>query len=161
MLNFILPLNIPLHMQTDTMEPLCEAQLIKWYLQYWRPKYFGFSFNHTFICVFWKLKLTHLLLQVHLLSQPSPVLTSLKMVVELWISLWAGHWVVETVLIYTSSTLPPMIPRPHMGDFWTSPQPGSYSMNWLVLCQAMSTISQYVVWQWTAVVWWGGRVSPW
>ena len=57
------------------------------------------------------------LLQVHPLSLPSPVLTSLKMSVDLWMSLWAGHWVVETVLISTSLILQPTLPRPHMGEF--------------------------------------------
>ena len=80
------------------------------------------------------------------LPQPptSPVLTSLKMSVELWVSLWTGHWVVETVLISTSSTLPPMVPSPHMGDFWTS-LAVSHNMNWLVSWQTMSTTSQFVV----------------
>ena len=44
-----------------------------------------------------------IILQVHPLSPPSPVLTSLKMLVELWMSLWDGHWVMETVLISTTN----------------------------------------------------------
>ena len=97
--------------------------------------------------------------QVLPLHPSSPVLASLKMSVELWAWLWAGHWVVETVLISSLSTLPPMLPRPHMGDFWTSPLPVSHNMNWLVSWQAMSTTSQYVVS--TVVIKRGGRVSPW
>ena len=95
-------------------------------------------------------------LQVPPLFSPSPVLASLKMSVELWMSLWAGHWVVETVLISTSSTSSPMLPKPQIGDFWTSPLVASHNMNWLVSWQAMSTISQYVVS--TAAVRRGGRV---
>ena len=44
----------------------------------------------------------------------------------------AGHWVVETVLISTSSTSPPMLLRPRMEDFWTSPLAVSHNVNWLV-----------------------------
>ena len=51
------------------------------------------------------------LLQVHPLFLPSLVLNSLKISVELWLSLYTGHWVVETVLISTSSTLPAMLPQ--------------------------------------------------
>ena len=98
-------------------------------------------------------------LQVPPLSQWSPVLTSLEMSVELWMWLWAGLWVVETVLISTSSTLPPMLPRPRMGDFWTSPLPVSHSMNWLVSWQDMSIISQYMVW--TVCIRRGMTVTPW
>ena len=98
-------------------------------------------------------------LQVLLLSLPLPVLNSLKMSVELWMSLWAGHWVVETVLISTSPTLPPMLPRLHMVDFWTSPLPLSHNVNWLVSWQAMSIISQYVLS--TVGARKGVRVSPW
>jgi len=101
----------------------------------------------------------HSFLQALLLSPSSPVLASLRMSVELSMSLWTGHWVMETVLISTSSTLPPMLSRSRMGDFWTSPLPVSHSMNWLVSWQAMSTISQYVVS--TVGVRRGGRVSPW
>ena len=39
------------------------------------------------------------------LYPPSLMLASLKMSVELWMSLWTGHWVVETVLISTSSLI--------------------------------------------------------
>ena len=81
---------------------------------------------------------------------------SLNLSVELWMSLWTGHWVVEKVLISTSSTLPPMLPRPHMEDFWISPQAVRH---WLVLGLATSTTSQYVVS--TVGVRRGGRVSPW
>ena len=95
-------------------------------------------------------------LQIHPQSPFSPVLASLRMSVELWMSLWAGHWVVETVLISTSSTLPPMIPGPHMEDFWTSPLPVSH---WLVSWQASSIVSQYVVS--TVGVWRGIGVNPW
>ena len=100
-----------------------------------------------------------LFLQILTLSPPSPVLASLRMSVELWMSLWAGHWVVETVLISTSSTLPPMLSRPHMEDFWTSPLSMSHSMNWLVSWQGMSTTSQYMVP--TVEVRRGGRVNLW
>jgi len=101
----------------------------------------------------------YLSLQVSPPSPPSPVLTSLEMVVELWMWLWTWLWMVETVLISTSSTLPPMHPRHHMGDFWTSPLPMPHNMNWQVSWQAMSTTSQYVVS--TVRVRRGGRVSPW
>jgi len=78
-------------------------------------------------------------LQVPPLSPPSPVLTSLEMSVEVWMSLWAGQWVVETMLISTSSTLPPTLLRPRMEVFWISQLVVSHSMNWLVSWQAMST----------------------
>ena len=96
--------------------------------------------------------------QVHPLFPPSPVLTCLEMAVELWISLWAGHWVVETVLISTSSTLPPMLPRSHMED-WTSLVPVLHSMNWLVFKQTISITSQCMVS--TVGIRRGMRVSPW
>ena len=87
-----------------------------------------------FICVTFDIQVKLLIFQVHPLSSPSSVF--LKLVVELWMSLLTGHWVVETVLetalISTSSTLPPMLQIHHMEDFWTSPMPVSHSMNWLV-----------------------------
>ena len=92
--------------------------------------------------------------QVSLPSLPSPVLTSQGMSVELSMSLWDGPWVVETVLI---STLLPTIPRHPMGNFWTSPLPVLHC--WLVLQQATSIISQYVVS--TVEVRRGVRVSCW
>ena len=99
--------------------------------------------------------------------------------------LWRCQWscechceldtMMETVVMSISSTLPPMLPRPHMGDFWTSPLPESHNMNWphmgdlslpvlhsmngLVSWQAMSTTLQYVVS--TVGVWWGMRVNHW
>ena len=99
-------------------------------------------------------------LQAPLLYPPSLVLASLKISVELWMSLWTGHWVVETVLISTSSTLPPMLPIPPMEDFWTSPLPVSHChINWPAFIQTTSTTLQYVV----STV--GGRrgvrASPW
>ena len=77
--------------------------------------------------LFWHTD-THIL-QAPPLSPPSLVLTSPELLMELWMSLWAGHWVVESLLISTSSTSPPMLPRPHMGDFSTSPLPVSHNMN--------------------------------
>ena len=102
---------------------------------------------------------SQLFLQVLPLSPFSLVLNSPKMAVELWMSLWAGHWVVETVLISTSSEFLPMLPRPHMEDFWTLPLLVSHNMNWLVSWWAMSTTSQCMVS--TVEVRMGVRVSPW
>ena len=120
--------------------------------------FFLHAFSITY--VYRKLRVLYyydmLNLQIHPQSPSSPVLASLRMSVELWMSLWAGHWVVETVLISTSSTLPPTIPGPHMEDFWTSPLPMSH---WLVSWQASSIVSQYVVS--TVGVWRGIGVNPW
>ena len=98
------------------------------------------------------------LLQVLPLSPFSPLLASLEMAMELWMSLWTGHWLLKTVLISTSSASLPMLPRSHMGDFWTSLLV-SHNKNWLVSWQAMSTTSQYVVS--TVGVRKGRRVTPW
>jgi len=88
-----------------------------------------------------------------------PVPTPLRISMELWVSIWAGHWVVETVLISTSSTSPSMIPNPHMEDFWTSLMPVLHSVNWQGFRQAMSTPSKYMVS--TVGLRRGLRVSPW
>ena len=98
-------------------------------------------------------------LQVHPLFPPSPVLTCLEMAVEMWISLWAGHWGMETVLISTSSTLPPRLPRSHMGDLWTSLVPVLHSMNLLVFRQIISITLQCMVS--TVGIRRGVKVSPW
>ena len=60
------------------------------------------------------------LIQVHPLSLLSPVLNSLKISMDLWMSLYTGHWVEETVLISTSLTLQPTLPKPYMMESWTS-----------------------------------------
>ena len=81
------------------------------------------------------------------------------MSMELWMSLWAGHWVVEMALISFVSTLPPTLPRHHTGESLTSWMLAPHSMNWLVFRQAMTTISQYVVP--TVGVRRGGKVRSW
>ena len=133
---------------------------LKVYL-YTVTRVYGIQFFYWSCCLFkcsvWNLR--NLLQVSHLLI--SPVLICLKLPADLWMWLWTWQWVVETVLISTSSTLPPLLPKSHMVDFWTSLMPVSHNTNWLVSWQAMSTTSQYVVWQQTVVVWLGGRVSPW
>ena len=98
-------------------------------------------------------------LQVLPLSPPLRVLASLKMSVDLWVSLWAGHWVVERVPISTWSTLLPTILSLHMEDFWISLLPMLHNVNWLVFRQAMNIPSQYIVS--TVGVRRGVRVSHW
>ena len=145
------------------MQYICS---ILWYVVTYSPSIFGISRVLTTVCTNFateygasffvctsdsvigcqsKAHACNFILQVPLLPLSSPVLTSLRISVELWMLLWAGLWVVETMLISTSSTLSLMLPRPHMGDFWTSPLPVLHNMNWLVSWQAMSTTSQYVV----------------
>ena len=64
------------------------------------------SVFHNLLYTAATLQFCHLSFQVPPLSLHSLMLASLEMSVELWMSLWAGHWVVEKVLISTSSTLP-------------------------------------------------------
>ena len=114
-----------------------------------------FTHYHFHSCFFSEPS-SHSSLQVHPLSPPSPALTSLEMLVELWMWHWAGHWARAVALISTSSTLPPMLPRPLMGKYW---MPISHSINWLDLWQTLGTTLQYVVS--TVEVRRGGRASPW
>ena len=101
-----------------------------------------------------KLYCSHSILQVPPLFPLSPVWGFLRIPIELWVSLWAGHWVVETVLITTWSTLLPM-----EEDFWTSAMPAMPAMPAFHCRQATSTTSQYMVS--TVRVRRGVRVSPW
>ena len=104
--------------------------------------------NHSTIHIVTNITICLIKYEVRCLSFSQVPLLSHSLAMTLMktmLYLWTGHWVVETVLISTSSTLTPMLPRPHMGDFWTSQLPVSHNRNWLVSWQAMSMTSKYMV----------------